>query len=764
MAEPRDPFDLAGVTIDGKYRVASVIGDGGFGVVYRGVHKGFGELIAIKCLKLPGELDEKARADFLERLQDEGRLLHRLSKASSGIVQALDVGAFTTPAGTWVPYLVLEWLEGETLGEFLKDRAEHGDGGLAVGEAIRLLEPVARALGVAHAQKVAHRDVKPANIFLTDVAGKRTTKVLDFGIAKVLSDQGTFTTALESTGVAPTAFTPRYGAPEQFNKQRGATGPWTDVFALALVLVECVSGRRALEGDDPTQLYIASADPALRPTFRRRGVDVSEQIEQVIEKALEVEPRNRYDDATEFWAALEKAVGLEGTATASGRGSRSSGPVTEVDNEPMMDTGEYALKKSLKVDANLGKSGVLGPTMPVESMRDRSTARDRKGAGRSSRADDDPMAETPEGERISRSRISSSDTKSTSVTKPSETREGRSWLGIIGTVVALGLFVGGLAFAYTTFFAGDPGAKKLPPSAKASGGPTSAPSQHALPPGTTKPSAVASIPSPHASGAPSSSPSASPSADASAAVSSEPPPEDMVRIKAATFSMGEKGIDTTITKDFFLDKYEVSVRAYKECFVARKCPQADTVLDATAADPDKFSQEWSARCNARGGNSSDAPMNCVDAIAAQKYCEWKGKRLPTEAEWELAARGTEGRKYSWGANEPECAQACFDKNGQCLDAGNAVRTCLVGKHSDDKTPDSIFDLAGDVSEWTSDGFGDLKGGKDPRGPAGGERVVRGGSFLSTVDQITATTRRSVSPKVANVEIGFRCAADVKSAP
>src|ERR1700730_12688464 len=100
MAEdPLDPFRLCGVTIEDKYRVASVIGDGGFGVVYRGVHKGFGELLAIKCLKLPGELDSKARSDFLERLQDEGRLLHRLSKATSGIVQALDVGAFTSPGG-----------------------------------------------------------------------------------------------------------------------------------------------------------------------------------------------------------------------------------------------------------------------------------------------------------------------------------------------------------------------------------------------------------------------------------------------------------------------------------------------------------------------------------------------------------------------------------------------------------------------------------------------------------------------------------------
>src|SRR5688572_25163917 len=151
--ETRDPFDLCGVTIDAKYRVASVVGDGGFGVVYRGVHKGFGELIAIKCLKIPGDLDDAARAELLEKLQEEGRLLHRLSKATSGIVQALDVGAMTTPGGSWVPYLVLEWLEGETLGEFLKTRLAGGETGMDLADAIQLLDPVAKALAVAHSQK-----------------------------------------------------------------------------------------------------------------------------------------------------------------------------------------------------------------------------------------------------------------------------------------------------------------------------------------------------------------------------------------------------------------------------------------------------------------------------------------------------------------------------------------------------------------------------------------------------------------------------------
>src|SRR4051794_36891438 len=183
MAEdPQDPFRLCGVTIEGKYRVASVVGDGGFGVVYRGVHKGFGELIAIKCLKVPGTLPEAERATLLEQLKDEGRLLHRLSKVTSGIVQALDVGAMTTEAGIWVPYLVLEWLEGETLAQFMKKRADAGSPGMTVGEAVKLLEPAARALAVAHKQKIAHRDVKPANLFVTEASGARTLKVLDFGI------------------------------------------------------------------------------------------------------------------------------------------------------------------------------------------------------------------------------------------------------------------------------------------------------------------------------------------------------------------------------------------------------------------------------------------------------------------------------------------------------------------------------------------------------------------------------------------------------
>ncbi|WP_233561979.1 serine/threonine protein kinase, partial [Sorangium cellulosum] len=366
MMEPSDdPFGLAGQTIEGKYRVAAVIGDGGFGVVYRGVHEGFGELIAIKCLKLPTSLDAAQRDALLETLRGEGRILHRLSRATSGIVQALDVGAFTTQAGVWVPYLVLEWLEGQTLGQYLRDRRERGQAGMSIPEALQLLAPAARALAVAHAHKVAHRDVKPANLFLTDVGGVLTLKVLDFGIAKVLADHPTFTEALAATRQGPSAFTPRYGAPEQFNKARGATGPWTDVFALALIFVELVSGQRALEGDDPTQLYIASADPAVRPTLRTRGLpDAPEAIERVLDKALSIEPKHRFTNAGEFWDALAAAARGERLGSGAEYGAGLGAP--GADHGGGLSTAEYAAARGLGVASGDAGSPVE-PTMLADA-------------------------------------------------------------------------------------------------------------------------------------------------------------------------------------------------------------------------------------------------------------------------------------------------------------------------------------------------------------------------------------------------------------
>jgi serine/threonine-protein kinase len=307
--EEDDPFGWVGATVDGKYRVDELVGRGGFGIVYRAHHLGFEEKVALKCLKLPKELQGGDRDRFRDSLVAEGRLLLQLSRATTGVVQALDVGAVVSPSKIWTPYLVLEWLEGSPLDRDLSDRRKKDEGGRTLGEALELLDGAVRALGVAHGMGIAHRDIKPANLFLVEVAGKRTIKVLDFGIAKVLAESDSVTRAFEETGGTVQAFTARYGAPEQFSRRFGATGPWTDVFSLALVFVEVVLGAPALDGTDAAQLFVAASDKLIRPTLRGRGgFDPGDAVEAVLATALSVDPRERYPNATAFWDALTSAA------------------------------------------------------------------------------------------------------------------------------------------------------------------------------------------------------------------------------------------------------------------------------------------------------------------------------------------------------------------------------------------------------------------------------------------------------------------------
>ncbi|MEP7051232.1 MAG: protein kinase, partial [Pseudomonadota bacterium] len=320
-----DPFDWVGATLDGKYQVDAVVGRGGFGVVYRAHHLGFNEKVAVKCLRIPQTLNGAARDQFEHDFLAEGRLLHQLSRSTAGIVQALDVGAVVSPNKTWTPFIVLEWLDGQGLDANFAERERAGLGGLSLPAAVELLDSAARALALAHEQGIAHRDIKPANLFLAEVGGRKTLKVLDFGIAKVVSESESFSKAFEETGASLQAFTARYGSPEQFSRRYGATGPWSDVFSLALVLVEAVVGHSALQGADAAQLFIAAADTQRRPTLRTLGVDPGDAVEAVLSRALAVDPKQRYANAGLFWDALLAALALSGEAPISGAASPRSG-------------------------------------------------------------------------------------------------------------------------------------------------------------------------------------------------------------------------------------------------------------------------------------------------------------------------------------------------------------------------------------------------------------------------------------------------------
>ncbi len=317
MAE--DVFGIVGTTQAGAYRVEEVVAEGGFAVVYRAHHEAFRAKVALKCLKVPDALGATHQEEFLERFREEGELLFRLSSGTPAVVRPLHVGILETKSKAFVPFIALEWLDGQTLEEVVQERMKRGKNPpFEIREALRLLTPVARALERAHRFpgptgeiSILHRDLKPENFFVAEIHGEKTCKILDFGIGKVKSVATQIVGHQSTHGDSLNAFTPAYGAPEQWLPKRfGQTGAWTDVWGLALTLLYSLIGRSPLEGDQAALLGSA-IDPVRRPTPRSEGLDVPEAFERAFLKAVAVDPRERYGDVGAFWTDLHRAANLK---------------------------------------------------------------------------------------------------------------------------------------------------------------------------------------------------------------------------------------------------------------------------------------------------------------------------------------------------------------------------------------------------------------------------------------------------------------------
>jgi serine/threonine protein kinase len=291
---------LVGSCIADKYFVEAVVVETDVSVVYRAMHSIWKRPVAIKALKSTHTTAE-ARDAVLASFVREGALLAELSESCSAICQARDIGSLTTADGTWILYTVLEWLDGETLEAVVTRERAAGARRRSIEEVMELMAPIAEALAVAHARDVVHRDVKPSNIML----GTEHTKLLDFGIAKSLHSS-----VPDASGIIERAYTPAFAAPEQFDPSLGEAGPWTDVFSLALIMVELLCGHEALAGDSIVMLAKNACDADFRPTPRAFGAIVSDQVEAVFRHALEVDPLKRTCDASKFWAALVRATSL----------------------------------------------------------------------------------------------------------------------------------------------------------------------------------------------------------------------------------------------------------------------------------------------------------------------------------------------------------------------------------------------------------------------------------------------------------------------
>jgi serine/threonine protein kinase len=300
MSSPDDTFGLVGVRLDGKYDVEAVVAEGGFGVVYRAMHRALQKPVAVKVLKTPPTVPESARAEFINKFVFEARVIARLEHP--GIVRVLDFGGGLLPSGGAAPWLVLEWIDGQTLDDDLDTRRFQA--GRAPAEALAMLRPIFEALALAHDEGIAHRDIKPANVMLARTRRGVEARLLDFGIAKAMGDDEHSSSGHTATQSVLRAFTLAYAAPEQLGGTR--TGPWTDVHALALLLVEMLTNSAPLSGEDSTALSADVLSP-VRPTPAKFGLDVG-SWEPVFARALALRPSERFQHAGEFLRALDATM------------------------------------------------------------------------------------------------------------------------------------------------------------------------------------------------------------------------------------------------------------------------------------------------------------------------------------------------------------------------------------------------------------------------------------------------------------------------
>jgi serine/threonine protein kinase/ABC-type branched-subunit amino acid transport system substrate-binding protein len=332
-AAANDPLGLVGKLLDRKYRVDARVAEGGFGVVYAGQHIGLGAPLAIKVLKSVPYATVAERGEMVAHFLEEARLIAKLRHPA--VVGVMDVGVTPTeqhPEG--LPWIVMEWLDGETLAANLARRRAEGVGGRTRAETLELLRPVVEAVAEAHAAGIVHRDLNPNNIMLVPGPPGTSARVLDFGIAKVMRADA-LPSIRDTAPDTVRAFSLAYAAPEQLSGKR--TGPWTDVYALGLLFTEVLCGHRSLSVDGILDYHRAAFDPT-RPTPLSLGVYAGEW-EAILARALALNPQDRHASAGELLAALDGMRSAEmpsktATTREQRRGTNDLSPNADSDTAP----------------------------------------------------------------------------------------------------------------------------------------------------------------------------------------------------------------------------------------------------------------------------------------------------------------------------------------------------------------------------------------------------------------------------------------------
>jgi serine/threonine-protein kinase len=299
-AHSSDVPSLAGSIIAGKYRVLRLIGTGGMGAVWEGVHTTLATRVAVKVIKPQFAEQPEARARF----EIEARAAARLKTKHA--VHVYDYGV--SPEG--LPYIVMEYLEGQSLSDAVIARGQ-----LPPVEVAQIIVQAARALAKAHAAGIVHRDLKPDNIFLArsdePVEGlEYIVKLVDFGIAKILEEpQAEHSAPMGGPTREGTVIgTPNFMAPEQLTVG-GAPGPLTDLWSLGACTFAAMTGRLPFEGDVLGDIVLKVC-AAPMPAPSKINPNLPAGFDAWFARACSRDPARRFQTADELAHALAGVCGI----------------------------------------------------------------------------------------------------------------------------------------------------------------------------------------------------------------------------------------------------------------------------------------------------------------------------------------------------------------------------------------------------------------------------------------------------------------------
>lgn len=718
----------------GNYLITGVLGSGGMAAVYQAQQTNIKRDVAIKVIR-PGLADKTQSADFVRRFVREAETTAKLDHPH--IVKVFDFGQVEESS-----YLVMQLVRGGSLAQAIRQ------GEISFEQAAQWLAQIAGALDYAHKQGFIHRDLKPQNVLLDEMGNAILT---DFGIARIMESGES--TKLTQTGVV--MGTPAYMAPEQW--QARPIDARTDLYALGVMIYEILTRRTPFETDTPFQMMYAHVYES-PPPIRSLRPDLPGTLDQVMNKALAKEPQARFQSGAEFAQAFR--LGLTGQYSAADL----TAPIAAIPNGaiPAAQADPSNVKHSPVRGILLGGIAlvVVAVFVALIVLSARGSGNQIGGVG-GTLVVDQPTPLTPSLTSSAVPSLTPSFTISPTALPPTPTYTPTFTSTFTSTftdtpsptftltssptsdprlvaMATLNTIFTRTATQWTTTptpdFESTVNAElTLFAVASYSKTPTETPTE--LPSRTSIPTATVR---------PTDRPTQTPTAQAVASNRSWTPQfelfegVEMALVPAGCFVMGnangkaDEQPTTRICFDrpFWIDRYEVSNDQF-------------TRLGGSARSAPTY---------------PDQPFFPRDRIAwaeARAFCIQRGGRLPTEAEWEYAARGPDGWLYPYG-NVFDPDKAVF----------NTSRAYQVGLRPQGVSWVGAYDMSGNVWEWVSSIFRpypyDPNDGRESlTTQAGEERGARGGSWnFSAPGDVQAVARNGVDPNRTNsIYGGFRCARD-----